>query len=236
VAFWMPPELADHLQGGAGAAAGFLPLLWCLMNCFLGYILFRVVLAGWGLAAGAAIGVWLVAWRLPSPSGLEYFIGGLVVGGLLGLGFWYLYRLAFALAAAAGMGAFIIVALGSPVSAGWWVLAAAAAVPAGVAAFAYLRGAFILLTGVAGGFGAVFCAANLFAGRDGGPLSAPPAASGSAWVTLMLVAIALALSAAGIYSQSKLVRIMRVGFLPPGRTRPRASRPAGLADHSARSP
>ncbi len=236
MASWMPSELADHLQGGPAAAAGFFLLLWCLMNCFLGYILFRVVLAASGLAAGAAIGVALVAWRLPSPSGLEYFLGGLVVGGLLGLGSWYLYRLAFAIGVAAGVGTLIIMALGSPVSAGWWILAAAAAVPAGVAAFAYLRGAFILLTGLAGGFGAVFCAAGIFAGSADGLLSATLAAEGSAWLTLMLLAIALALSAAGMYSQSKLVRIMRVGFLPPGRARARPSRPAGLADHSARPP
>ena len=240
MAAWPPVELlVSHIQA-LGAAGLFLLMLWSLIDCFFGYVIFRLVLAVSGLLAGAFIGSALVSWRIPSPSGLDYFLGCLVASGLLGLGGWCLYRLAFATAVSAAAAVLVVAAAAAPGSLGWWIFGGIVGLPIGVAAYVYLRTIFILLSGLGGGFAAVFCAGAGICGGADRLVAATPGPAAPTWLTVLLVAVALAVSATGIYAQTRLIRIVSTALTPHPKPRPRRPARSGrgpeLLDRTGRLP
>lgn len=237
MAAWPPAELFFRQNEALGVAALFVLMLWSLANCFLGYVIFRLALAVTGMLAGAFVGAAVVSWRIASPAGLDYFLGCVVASGLLGLGGWFLYRTAFALAVAAAA-AVLIATSASPASLGWWVFGGIVGLPLGVAAFVYLRTVFILLSAVGGGLGVVFYAGSIISGGVDGFVAATIGPGAPAWLTVLIAVLALALAGAGAYCQVRLLRIVRTSLTPETaakRKRPsRSGRGPGLLDRSGR--
>jgi len=95
-----------------------LMLLSALAHCFFGYYVLRVLLPIYGLVAGFAVGWRLVEYMRPQAGSVELYAGGGVVGVVLMLGAWFLYRLFFSLVLgvlAAGFSAMLFRPL-SPIS------------------------------------------------------------------------------------------------------------------------
>ncbi len=215
-----PAEFFFGQVKGLGPAALFALMLWSLVNCFFGYVIFRVILAVTGLLAGAFIGAALVSWRIAAPSGLDYFLGCLVASGLLGLCGWYLYRTAFA----AGVGvaaAVLVAAAGTPSSLGWWIFGGIIGLPLGVATFMYLRPIFIFLSGAFGGLDAVCFGGAVIAGGMDRFWSAAVGPTAPTWLTAGLVAVAAAVALAGMYSQVRLLQVVQTTLAPPPKLRKR---------------
>ncbi|KKK80277.1 hypothetical protein LCGC14_2825100, partial [marine sediment metagenome] len=87
-------------------------LLWCLVGlgyCFGGYVIFRIHLVFAGVSYGALGGAMLLHALRPEAAGAETFAACLLGAGLLGVVGWWLFRLAFALLAAAGAFAVLFV-------------------------------------------------------------------------------------------------------------------------------
>jgi hypothetical protein len=232
MAAWMPAEFLLDGVKTLGAAGLFVLMLWSLAECLLGYVIFRLVLAVTGLLAGAFIGVALVSWRVPSPSGLDYFLGSVVASGLLALGGWYLYRLAFAIGLGAGA-ALLVAASGSPSSVGWWILGGLVGLTLGVAGYLYLRALFIFLSGLGGGFGAVFYAGSIIAGGAEHFVEAAMGPDAPLWLTAVVLAVSAGVSVAGMYSQRGLLRIVHTSLTPEERPKKRrAGRGPGLAERA----
>ena len=208
-----------------------LSALAAMVFCFFGYVLFRALLVVWGGVAGAVIGSALVRWYLPDAGGMDIFVGGAACAVLLGVAAWLVYRLTFVVAIGAS-GLMLVVGIWGGQGSVWpWVLGALlGAVLAGVA-LAHFREAIIVLFGVSGGFKTVMILAALFAG---GADELAGALEDTIWVLLTVIAVGIAVSLAGMYSQAKLARLLRSSLTPAdsrrrrgrGRTdvRPRFSR------------
>ena len=208
-----------------------LSALVAIVFCFLGYVLFRALLVVWGGIAGAVIGSAIVRWYFPHSGGMDLFVGGAACAVLLALLAWLMYRLTFTV----GVGAsalLLVVGIWGGHGAVWpWVLGAVlGAVLAGMA-FAHFREAIIVLFGMSGGFKAVLLIAALVVG---GADKLTGALDDSGWLVLTLIAVGIAVSIAGMYSQAKLAWLLRTSLTPEdsrrrrgrGRTdvRPRFSR------------
>lgn len=208
-----------------------LSALVAIVFCFFGYVLFRALLVVWGGVAGAVIGSALARWYFPQPGGMDLFVGGAACAVVLALLAWLMYRLIFTVGVGASGLMFVVGIWGGPGAVWPWVFGALlGAVLAGVA-FAHLREAIIVLFGMSGGFKAVMLIAMLFVG---GADELTGALADSSWFVLTLIAVGIAVSIAGMYSQAKLARLLRTSLTPEdsrrwrgrGRTdvRPRFSR------------
>ena len=206
-------------MGGTGISALILTMLYALSCCFLGYVIFRIHLVIAGLFYGAFGGALLVHWFRPQPSGLDYFVICTCIALLLGLLAWLLFRLTFA--ALTGLSAVLVLALafGSPASTGAWILSVAAGLLAAGIAFVFMRPVIILATALLGGLTAVLCAATVVAGGPEALRAATIAGEGSTWLTILLVCIGLAFSAAGICTQVTLLRAVRISLAPEKKRR-----------------
>ena len=199
-------------------------ILSAVAECFLGYVLFRLVLVVLALMGGALVGTAIASWLRPYPSGLDYFVACFTCAVIFALLAWFLYRLTFAVCAAGGVAALIAAtALGRPESGGAWVFGGVVGLVVGVYAFMYTRPAFIFLSSLSGAFITVFTTAVLIAGPAEHPHAAAHGLLAQRWVTVMLSVISVALGIAGIYVQSKLSRNVRLVLMPqdepPGRPR-----------------
>lgn len=192
----------------------FAAMVWAVVLCFLGYVLFRINLVVAGVLLGGFLGyLVLCTWR-PQAPGRDYLVLCTALAGLLGLGGWFLYRLAFALYVASAVvvaGAFLV---GRFQSVGGWILAAVVGVPLGFLAFVYVRQIVIFATGLSGGLGAVLNALVMVVGGSdnvGALFGGPRRPVG---LLLALAAVGIGLAAAGMYVQSRLAGIFRQTFMP----------------------
>lgn len=207
-------QAMGHLAG-LGTALFVLLILLALVDCFFGYVLFRLVLVFVGLVGGALLGAAVASWLRAQPSGLDYFVACFTCAVISVLLAWFLYRVAFAISAAAGVAAAIAVCvLGRPGSGGAWVFGGVVGLAVGIYALIYTRAVFIVLSSLWGAFVAVFATAALIVGPIEDlhwPVQALPA---QRWLIVMLSAISVALAGAGIYVQVRLSRSVRLVLMP----------------------
>ena len=220
-----------HLEG-LGTALFVLVIISALVECFLGYVLFRLVLVVVALMVGALLGGVAVSWLRAEPTGLDYFVACFTCAVILAMLAWFLYRVAFGLSAAGGVAYFIVVGLlGRATSGGAWVFGGVVGLAVGIYAFIYTRVVFIVLSSLSGAFMAVFAAGCLIAGPAGDPQAAVKALLAQLWLVVMLSVILAALAGAGVYVQLKLSRSIRLALMPqdepPGGRRPRRARRVG---------
>jgi len=213
-----PPDLA---AAPAGALA--LGILWALVNCFFGYVLFRVFLVIWGAMAGVLLGAGLVfsLRSVPAAADLLVACGGLAV--LLGLTSWFFCRLLFAIVVTVGFcaaGPLVGAASFGPGAWPAWVLTG---LGLGLLSFLLMRPMVIVLSALAGGLGAGAYAAALAHGQ-----TRPGAMAMPLWVALGVV-----LTVAGVIVQARLARRSRSRLRPPDSRRggSRASRSGGTGVH-----
>lgn len=206
----------QEMLGHADVLVLFAAMVWAAVLCFLGYVLFRVNLVIAGVLLGGIIGYLVLSIHRPQAPGRDYFVLCTALAALLGLGGWFLYRLAFALyvaSAVAVAGAFL---LGRFESVGGWIVGAVVGIPLGVLAFVYVRQIVIFATGLAGGVGAVFNALAMIVGgleNVGALFRGPRRAVG---LLMALAAVGIGLAAVGMYVQSRLAGIFRQTFMPQG--------------------
>ena len=74
-------QLMDSFQN-INPAIMFLLILWSMINCFLGYLIFRAVLTVNGLILGGIIGNLVLASCHSSPTAIDGFVAALVGGTL----------------------------------------------------------------------------------------------------------------------------------------------------------
>ncbi len=191
--------------------------IWSFANCFLGYVIFRILVAVYGALLGAGVGFALLVRFRPDPRPLDFVVACGVCGILLGLLAWFLYRAAFAiLAGLAALGG-VLTALNAS-AAGWILGVLAGLILAGVT-FAWLRYLVMILTGVGGALGGTYSLAAAFAG---GRPALHDALAGSVPLTIVLVLIAAVLAALGIAAQIRLSEAVGATLTPaPGRKRSR---------------
>ncbi len=183
-------------------------LVMALVNCFFGYVLFRVVIAVEGFLIGGLIGLLgAAALGLGGDAVWPSVVAGLVSGIILGLLAWMLYRLAFALLTGALATVIAAFLLNPQPAVTDWGIAAAVGIGLAIVAFLSLKPIIILFTGAGGGAGAVYYAATLW---FGGPEKFWNAtfAHGLPLPTAALVAIVAVgvLSVLGITTQFRLGR------------------------------
>ncbi|MFW6066119.1 MAG: hypothetical protein ACOC9S_04800 [Planctomycetota bacterium] len=187
-----------------------------LINCFFGYVFFRVLLAFYGVTAGLAMGLQLVVWFRPEPATADYLVAGGAMAVLLGLLSWYVFRVAFAALAAVVVAVLLAGLFGEPPSVAGWIIGGIVGGLVGLAAFAQLGRMVVFFTAIAGGFAAVFVPAISYAGPEGvtsfGPLTGA-----------ILFLIAAGLSIAGYFAQSRLARVFDTGLTPRRRRSDRSS-------------
>jgi len=196
----------------------FILLLWSLVDCFLGYPAFRILLALHGVAAGIAGGGFLVSHLRDQPAAADYVVACVALGILSGLLAWFCYRLALATGAAllaAVVGAWV---LGN--TPGAWAIGVALGVGIGALAYAYARRMIVIISSVAGGFGAIYHLAAMILSPEADILARIPR---DIVLAVSLIVPATALSLAGAYVQVRLARTFGALLMP--RRRSGASRP-----------
>jgi hypothetical protein len=198
---------------GAAALAG--ALLWGLLNCFLGYPLFRLILVFSAVAVGAVLGAELAEWLREAPTRGDYVIacGTLIV--LSALLAWFFYRLGEALLVGGLVAGGLAMLTESPAGT---ALAISLGVAMAVMTFLYMRPLLVLLTAVGGGFSAVFTMADLLTGQQMSQGHAPH----SPWLLAVLIFLSLATATCGFLVQLRLLRVLRASLTP----RPRKKRGA----------
>ena len=200
-------------SGGAALAAG---VLGGLLLCFLGYVLFRLVVAAEGAMIGVLLGAAMVrAWR-PEASTADYVVICGAAAIVLAIFGWFLYRLTFSCWAGLWTCAGIIEIFGqstASLTAGILIGAAIA-----IAAFIFLRQMVIAATSLCGAAAAVFAAGAIFGLPAWNSDGAAPARQ---WVIAVSAGLSLALGIVGIIAQTKLAGAVRHSLAPPNRRRRR---------------
>ncbi len=195
-------------------------LVWGLATCFLGYPLFRVLLATFGAAAGMALGTDLVGLLRETPGNMDYIVacGALcILGALLA---WYLYRWAFALAVGwvvtALMSSLVGWFIGSPGSVLSWVIGALFGLAVAVIAYSYLRLIVIVASSAVGAVMTAYAGALLCTGSRTGEqlIDATFGDGGRPWVAWFVVLMAVVLAAVGMVLQTQLVHAVGERFTP----------------------
>jgi hypothetical protein len=141
----------------AGAAAG-------VVNCFLGYVLLRALVAVEGLVVGALLGLLAVHAISPSAAPLAYGLSAAVGGVLLGAMAWGVYRMGFALVVGIPAGYVSATILGTQGTS----LLIAIGIGLGVAAIAFLmvKPILVLFTAVGGAAAAAWYGGLLYHAGD----------------------------------------------------------------------
>lgn len=195
---------------------GLALLAWAVVSCFLGYFVFRALNVLHGAMAALAGGALAIAALTPGAGTLDFVVGcsGLaIVGALLG---WFFYRPVFAVVAAVGFGAGVIVLLGGGrPTAGVWMAGILAGLALGGICYAYLHRMIILLYGLAGGAGIAVLTFRIIGPHE---LSRPVLAA-------VLAIFTVALSVAGMACQVRLVKLFTDALTPGARRRKLASKP-----------
>jgi hypothetical protein len=209
------PLAATGLENLAIAPAMLLALL-ALLNCFFGYVLFRVLLALYGTLAGLLLGLDLASWVRDQPATLDYLVAGIALAVLLGLLSWLFFRVAFAALSAVVVAGLAAGLFGAPPGVAGWIVGGLVGAVVGVVAFLQLYRMVVLVTAIGGGFSAVFVPAAAFAGPAGVTSFGPLAGA-------LLFLAAAGLSVAGIFGQGQLARVFDTGLTPRRRSRERGS-------------
>ncbi len=186
--------------------------VFALVNCFFGYMVFRVLLAVYGTVGGMAIGISIVAWARAEPTTVDYVVAAGALAVLLGLLSWYVFRVAFAALVAVVVAALLARVFGDPPPVGGWVVGGIVGAVAGLMAFAELRRVVVFFTAVTGGFSAVFIPAIAYAGPEGLAALGP-------FVGAAIFIAGAGLSVGGFFAQSKLARVFDTGLTPRRRKR-----------------
>ncbi len=147
---------------------GVLFPLWALAHCFFGYLLFRVVLALNGLAAGFLLGAYMIGEIRQPPSQTDVLVAGIVGAILLMLAAWFLYRLVFA----GGTGLLVAATIlhswpGGSVAAG--VVAGVVSLLAALLVFVLLRDMVSVVTALAGALAFVVLVVDQWLWQGGDP-------------------------------------------------------------------
>ena len=180
-----------------------------LATCLLGYPLFRVVLAAFGLVAGIAAGIDVAHLaRGASPAGLDFAVACVVLGAVGMLLAWFACRVAFSMAVgwlvASQAAALVNVITGSN-GALVWIIGLLLGLAAGTLAYGYLRSAVIITSSIVGAVITVYAVTLLLFGeRSGEDLINSTFGQGRPWVAWLLVFVAVGLAAGGMWLQTQL--------------------------------
>jgi len=227
----IPLELTGIVTGPYPAVVLAAIALWGLANCFLGYPLFRVMLAVHGASAGWTAGIALAQWLRSEPSSVDYLVAAGALAVLLGMAAWFACRAAFA-AGVFWLVMATVVQMSPEPGALMWLLGVVIGVVAGAVVYRQLRSAVFLVTGAAGAAAAVLAGALLCTGGYGWPdLVQTIFGRQQVWLAWFLTILMVALAASGIIAQVKLSELVSDIFMPRQPGRPRTLRRRGTRVH-----
>ncbi|MFP4052350.1 MAG: hypothetical protein ACLFV7_00630 [Phycisphaerae bacterium] len=218
-----PDQIFQWLHVGAGIYA-LLAIILSLLQCFFGYVLFRLTLVIWGIVTGYAIGEMALLHYLrflrPDPSHMDLVVFGLLCAVLLGLASWFLYRGFAALFVGLwGLSAVLFV-LGEHSAGLAWTLGSVTGLALAAVVLVHTRPIIMGFTALTGGTAAVIYGAILMTFE--GWLEVW-------WGIAIVVGVALALAVAGYLFQKRTYRALALGFAPEpkrkGRVSTRGKRP-----------
>ncbi len=203
-----PVQLPDLMNAFADLAGAwlFLLVLWALIHCFLGCVVFRALLIGNALLAGVIVSCFLLGTFRTAPGGLDYFVASTAGAVLLGLGAWFAGRGTFALLVAISVAAVALAA--------GWILGIIAGIAAFVVAYAYFRRVAILAGAIDGAAVAVFAVVAMFLGSENRMWDHVLGSQRQTGPVLILLAFIVALAVAGGYIQTKLLELIRTSLTP----------------------
>ncbi len=213
------------LLGGTSGPMLVLVMLAGLIACLLGYVLFRLELVGLGLYWGTTLGALLVDWRFAAPRGSDYFVVCTAVALLLAVAGWFLWRGFFAAATWASMAGAVglmLMRLSGESSAVWpWLVGVLVGLGPAILAFYYTQTIFVFLSAALGALAAAASAALAITGE---PIVrfASQGESQWSWALAGWMLLVAALAVAGIFTQNRLVGVLRTTFAPEVKIRKRA--------------
>ncbi len=199
-------QLMDFFQD-INPAIMFLLILWSLINCFLGYLIFRILLAVNGLILGGIIGSLILAGCLAAPTAMGGFMAALAGGTLLALLAWFAGRAAFVLMVGFCAVVLVMTAVG-------WILGILLGLIVCAIVYSHFKPTVFYVTAVTGAAGSIFYAAALAAGRRASLWSKLFEQPGRAWLVVLLLLIAAALAVAGAFVQRRLAPVIRTSLTP----------------------
>ncbi len=212
-----PEQIFQWLHVGVGLYV-LLAIIISLMQCFFGYVLFRLTLVISGIVAGYALGemamVRYLAFIRPDPSHMDLVVFGLLCAVLLGLASWFLYRGFAALFVGLwGLSAVLFLLLEfSPGLA--WTLGIVTALILAAVVLVYTRPIIMGFTALSGGAGVAVYGATLLTLEGWTEVW---------WGIAVVAAISLALAVAGYLFQKRTYRAIALGFAPEPKRRGRIS-------------
>lgn len=222
------------LTGQASYILLILTVIWSLVVCFFGYVIYRLVLVGMGLNAGVVVGALLVTRYIPNPSGLDFLVPCLGLALLLALMSWFLYRTMLSAIIVLAAGILIDFQAIQRADAWQFVVIGFVGLIVAVLAFIYLRPIFIFLTGLVGSFLAVLIIALITAGY-GSQLfwqkMLHPGQGGGWQLCIITTAAGVVLAVLGMISQVKISRMFRSRLAPKA---PKAARKTSSNTRPAR--
>lgn len=189
-----------------GPTVMVLAAIWALAHCLTGRVVFRALLIGDAVIAGAVLGGAALAAFYEASSGIDYFVAASSGAALMGILAWFAAREIFAVLIALAVGALTLATVG-------WLLAAPLAVVCGLVARTYFRRAVTLVGAVCGAVGVTISSAALVAGH----LRLWEYLFGQrrqVWLLMLLVIVTAILTAAGMFTQRGLMKILRTSLTP----------------------
>lgn len=202
---------------GAGALVLLPVLLLSLIQCFLGYVLFRLQTVLVAVVLGVILGAWLVGEFRLDPGRMDYFIGCLAGALVLGVAAWVTPQAGFAVTSGLAacrllVDAVVILGGDSPPGVGTWTLGALTGLAVGAVAMRRTRRMIFVLFGLAGGTLSVACVATMVAGSPGRLGRALLGPDRQGWLIAVFLVAAGLVSAVGMFAQMRLAAVLRDTF------------------------
>lgn len=200
------------------ATALVIIMLWGLANCLLGYAIFRISVVITGLFAGVWGGMYLVLkLKADNATGVDYLVACSVLAIIAGLVAWLLYQLCFAIMVALNVTCIMVYwVLANSGSTGAWIIGGMVGLATGGIALLFPRISIILITAMAGAVTSAAAVMIIIVGGDFEKILALFFEDGNLqWQIWLTIAIAVALTVAGVYVQTLLARNVRLVWAPP---------------------
>jgi len=161
----MTPGDLTSISGGAATLIALISIAFGLLNCFLGYRIFRIMLGVYGFILGAVAGFSLVSSVAPSET--LWLLLGALVGGLLGAALMVVFYFIGVFLVGALAGALLADTMGQAFGVDLHLLVIMiAAITTGVMALFFQRYAIIAATALSGAWTAVGGTFSLISGRE----------------------------------------------------------------------
>jgi len=189
-------------------------VIWGLVLCFLGYLLYRIEIVFGGLQGGVCLGVLLVDHYFAKPAGVDYFVTCMCLALLFSMVAWFLHRLVFS-ATILAMTAGVMLMMGRLGAEAWvYIVVGFVGLVTAILVFFFLKQIFIFVGSIVGAFVAVQASACLILSKTPRDAQEFTLGSGHWTLTIIVIVLTIGLTVAGMISQFKLSHLVRTRLVP----------------------